>query len=655
MFADNLRKIYTVEGGNVIVESIVDKEVSTIYFDTTEGTAKLDGLFAENSLYTEPVISGQIHYGLVGMYDFGFSRYIFAITKRENVCVDSDLNVAIWKILKVSAIMVYQQPLSLSLDEQEYQAVSLRDIISQFTTKDTYYSQDIDLTADVQFIASQLAGNCDLTLYDNLDDRYIWNSFVLSNIMVDQDPNKDYSPFVIPIISGFVGTLKVKLDGPEVTVLMMSRTSRYRAGKRYWCRGVDVDGNVALEVETNLIAAKVGKTAAYRILRGSVPLFWSQTNLNLFKRPEIELQETESEASTMGFERHFKRLLETYGSVDIIDMIDRKCHGADSRQLSIAYQTAVKTVDHPSLKYFKFAPVTNHATELEFTSHINRILDTQGFFICSRSLSGNSAFFNKLQNGILRVNSVDCIDETSISQYLIAKEVLRLMLIELEAWGYRRKRLDSATEYQFQRMWLAMANSLSNYYVGSPMNHPYRICRTWRYQFATIGIDFWTQIVRMYLSHFQHYGTQDSVDLFMGKRWSGYETVADQVLLRRRIIYSDFSKPLFLALFLLVKRFAAPRKIDNLIQFVGAIIWMYIYWFMSTFFGVSKSLFLRTPKYMIDTSRLPDLSQPPAKGLVAEFERLEAIKGIRRIDKRFSSDLGFAPMVKEDSNNPLGR
>ncbi|KAJ3254244.1 hypothetical protein HK103_007297 [Boothiomyces macroporosus] len=597
MFADNHRKIYIVEGGNVIVESVAGTQVNTIYFDTNDGTAKLD----------------------------------------------------------VTAFNVYQQPLSLSLDEQEYQAVTLRDLVSQFTTRDTYYSLDVDLTADVQFIASQLAGNRDLITFDNLDDRYIWNRYLLSNIMADQDPSKDYSPFIVPIISGYVGTMKVKLDGPEVSVLTMSRTSRYRAGKRYWCRGVDVDGNVAIEVETNLIAAKVGKTAAYRLLRGSVPLFWSQTNLNLFKRPKIEMEEIESDASTIGFERHFKRLLETYGSVDIIDMIDRNCHGSDSRDLSIAYQTAVKTVDHPNLKYYKFAPVINHATEMEFTSHISRILDMQGFFICTRSLSGNSAFFTKLQNGILRVNSIDCIDETSISQYLIAKEALKLMLIELEAWGFKRKSMPSSIEYQFQKLWLTMANSLSHYYVGSPMNHPYRICRTWRYQFTTIGIDFWTQIVRMYLSHYQHYSTQDSVDLFMGKKWPGHTTVADQVLLRRRIIYSDFSKPLLLALFLLVKRFAAPRRVHNLIQFILAIMWMYIYWFMCTFLGVSKSLFLRTPKYMIDTSKLPDLSQPPEKGLVAEFERLEAIKGIRRNTKRYSSDMAAGTITKEDSFNQLGR
>lgn len=75
------------------------------------------GQLGDSSLYTEPIVSECIHFGIVGLYDFGFSRYIFAITKRENVCSNSDLNVGIYKILKVTAFNVYQQPLSLSLDE----------------------------------------------------------------------------------------------------------------------------------------------------------------------------------------------------------------------------------------------------------------------------------------------------------------------------------------------------------------------------------------------------------------------------------------------------------------------------------------------------------------------------------------------------------
>lgn len=43
MFADGHRKIYIVEGGNVIVESVAGTQVNTIYFDTNDGTAKLDG------------------------------------------------------------------------------------------------------------------------------------------------------------------------------------------------------------------------------------------------------------------------------------------------------------------------------------------------------------------------------------------------------------------------------------------------------------------------------------------------------------------------------------------------------------------------------------------------------------------------------------
>ncbi|TPP66430.1 Phosphatidylinositide phosphatase SAC2 [Fasciola gigantica] len=78
----------------------------------------------------------------------------------------------------------------------------------------------------------------------------------------------------------------------EITVVLISRRSRFRAGTRYRRRGIDNDGYVANYVETEQIlqthTVDSPQTVAFLQIRGSVPLFWTQTGLKY--RPPINLE-----------------------------------------------------------------------------------------------------------------------------------------------------------------------------------------------------------------------------------------------------------------------------------------------------------------------------------------------------------------------------
>ena len=76
------------------------------------------------------------------------------------------------------------------------------------------------------------------------------------------------------------------------------------SGTRYKRRGVDSEGNVANCVETELVLQCGSHVVSYVIMRGSVPVFWSQPGNKYRPLPVIEKSEcdctSEREVSCCG-------------------------------------------------------------------------------------------------------------------------------------------------------------------------------------------------------------------------------------------------------------------------------------------------------------------------------------------------------------------
>lgn len=87
----------------------------------------------------------------------------------------------------------------------------------------------------------------------------------------------------------------------HVLLYLISRRSRYRAGTRYFRRGVDEDGNVANFNETEQMVfidkpdseeQKFPHLLSYVQTRGSVPLYWAEINTLRYK-PDLQIMEGE--------------------------------------------------------------------------------------------------------------------------------------------------------------------------------------------------------------------------------------------------------------------------------------------------------------------------------------------------------------------------
>ena len=116
--------------------------------------------------------------------------------------------------------------------------------------------------------------------------------------------------------------------------IIISRRSRYRAGLRYQRRGIDEEAHVANFVETETIMRlevrriplfcserwligciqREGQqnVFSYVQIRGSIPLFWTQSGYGLKPPPVLATDRTHQQQLDI-VRRHFKRTVPLYG------------------------------------------------------------------------------------------------------------------------------------------------------------------------------------------------------------------------------------------------------------------------------------------------------------------------------------------------------
>lgn len=114
-----------------------------------------------------------------------------------------------------------------------------------------YFSHALDLTNRIQNWFSPEKGakinesGANARLPEN--DRFVWNTHLLYPAL---KTCKTYE-FVNPIICGFVGQQSVDIEERRFTFGIISRRSRFQGGPRFLRRGVNTEGDVANEVETD--------------------------------------------------------------------------------------------------------------------------------------------------------------------------------------------------------------------------------------------------------------------------------------------------------------------------------------------------------------------------------------------------------------------
>jgi SacI homology domain len=274
---------------------------------------------------------------------FGFiklveSIYIVVITKA--VCVANIHGHDIYTVRETNLVPITYKARN-TMDESRYKSI-LQNL--NLAYNDFYFSYTYDLSKSIQHNCLAKS-NLSSVYNESLETRFIWNYYAIQQLLncmiedrrvtvsVNDNEGKAVPPspspvqrWLMPLIHGFLKQKTIRLAAEcSFKYTLISRRSRMFAGTRYLRRGVDPDGFSANEVETEQIVTRLGSgsssssgsgvNSSYRSssliqIRGSVPLYWYQTNL-FVPSPDIKIDDIDH-GYNAGL-HHFNLLKELYG------------------------------------------------------------------------------------------------------------------------------------------------------------------------------------------------------------------------------------------------------------------------------------------------------------------------------------------------------
>ncbi|KAL5975015.1 hypothetical protein ACLOJK_031691 [Asimina triloba] len=161
-----------------------------------------------------------------------------------------------------------------------------------------------------------------------------------------------------------------------------------------WRRGANLEGDTANFIETEQLLEFQGHRSSFLQIRGSIPLLWEQI-VDLSYKPQLRIISHEETPKVV--ERHFHDLTQRYGEVVAVDLTDQ--HG-DEGELSRAYAAEMRQLPH--VRYF--------------------LINLEGEIILE-------------QKGVIRVNCIDCLDRTNVTQSYLGRKSLNMQLQRIGAFS----------------------------------------------------------------------------------------------------------------------------------------------------------------------------------------------------------------------------
>ncbi|OAX41993.1 hypothetical protein K503DRAFT_421235 [Rhizopogon vinicolor AM-OR11-026] len=476
---------------------------------------------------------------------------LFGVRETSSVAQDTQGEVS----EVINSIIAAAAPAPNSSEERhtELEERILRECIREFTKGDMYFSLHFDITRSLQHKHEQFAklhaknkllAELDalpkdttvnplddqvdvlfepspmLPLWRRVDRQFWWNEWLSKPLI-----NTGLHSYVTPIMQGYIQISSFDLPEDDSTVrgdsvrpvdyIVISRRSRDRAGLRYQRRGVDDEAHVANFVETEVITRVqrngTSNVFSYVQIRGSVPLFWTQSGYSM-KPPPVLAPERTPEQNLDALKRHFRRTVPAYGPHTIVNLTEQQ--GKEST-ITNAYREYAAKLDHKDARYceFDFHRETRGMKYENISKLINqleRVFQSQGFFWVS-----NNLLLSK-QKGVFRVNCIDCLDRTNVVQSAFARHV---MSMQLEAVGLLNPPQNgkSGVDVIFNDVWANNGDAISRAYAGtSALKGDFT--RTGKRDLGGLLNDGVNSLARMYSATFSDWFRQAVLDFMLGCR-----------------------------------------------------------------------------------------------------------------------------------------
>ncbi|KAJ6525593.1 SacI homology domain-containing protein [Mycena capillaripes] len=380
--------------------------------------------------------------------------------------------------------------------------------------------QDEDSTTDVL-----VEPNPTLPLWRRVDRQFWWNEW-MSKPFIDAGVH----PYVLPIMQGYYQIAKFTIpphpltheEDAEVDYIIVSRRSRDRAGLRYQRRGIDDDAHVAnfVETETIMRVEREGRSNvfAYVQLRGSIPLFWTQTGYGL-KPPPLLATDRTHEQHLDALKRHFLRTVPKYGPHTIVNLAEQ--HGKEAA-ITQGYREYMTELADKDAVYHEYDFHTE--TKGMKYENISKLLDTM-----ERTFEHQGYLW--ISEGAFRVNCIDCLDRTNVVQSAFARYVLNN---QLGAVALLNPAMEGRTETDnvFNDVWANTGTPsvglriilIGGFSAGTSAlkcgNQKGDFTRTGKRDLGGMLNDGVNSLARMYTSTFSDWFCQAVIDFMLGNRTS---------------------------------------------------------------------------------------------------------------------------------------
>ncbi|XP_023513842.1 phosphoinositide phosphatase SAC2-like isoform X1 [Cucurbita pepo subsp. pepo] len=484
-----------------------------------------------------------IGYGIVGFIKFKEPYYMLMITERKKI--GSMLGAKVYSVSKSMMVIipnpVVRSKLAYCSTEKRYQKL----LNSVDLTKDFFFSYSYNVMRSLQDNLNR--NKTDQSVYKSM---FVWNEYLTRGIRKQLKNNI----WTVALVYGFFKQIKLSVSGRDFDLTLIARRSRHYAGTRFLRRGVNENGKVANDVETEQVVSEdraEGRTVQISSIvqnRGSIPVFWSQeTSLLKIFNPVVIIPKQEDYKAT---KLHFKNLGDRYGNpIIVLDLTKTREKKPRETLLHAEYVNALgcinaERLEENRLKFLqwdlkqhsrckaivvlsKLKELTKLAVELNDTFHcqVTRSSPLEGStrpYLEDVNISENAnngrcnVKIKRFQKGVLRTNCFDCLDRTNIAQYAYG---LAALGYQLQTFGYLESPdidLDDPLARHLMDIYEIMGDKLALQYGGSPAHNKLFSERRGQWKPTIEYVDIIKTFQRFVNNVYMDEEKQNGIDLFLG-------------------------------------------------------------------------------------------------------------------------------------------
>ncbi|KAJ0237344.1 SAC domain-containing protein [Hirschfeldia incana] len=502
----------------------------------SRGNEKYGGLRTETTCY-----------GIIGFVKFLGPYYMLVIKKRKKV--GEICGHSVYGVAESQMIMIPNSPNEMTRADSssELRYNKLLNMVN--LSNNFYFSYTYHLMYSLQKNISETERG-----KIHYETMFVWNKYLTHGIR----RKLQNTVWTVALVYGFFQQTKCIVSDEEFIMTIIARRSRHYAGTRYLRRGVNDEGSVANEVETEQIVTKevaegqkIPMTSVVQ-MRGSIPLFWSQKPSMFNPQPDIILNN--NDRNYVATQHHFENLKQRYGRLIIILNLLK---GGNHRENNLReeFQKAIWSInggikdDYLLAIHFDLNEHYKSGADRAFESLCNygkRALKLINLFF-GEAPSGigadgviNDLFFSRpilnqdeeatsseqealkadifmLQTGVFRSNCIDCLDRTNVAQFANGLVALAHQLQILGIRGPPVVDKNNPLAKKLMEVYVNMGDAIAIQYAGSDAHIRMFSALRGDWNMIKKNRDKIIAFRRYLYNTFQDSKKQNAINVFLGK------------------------------------------------------------------------------------------------------------------------------------------